>query len=187
MPRPFAICILFTAATLCFGDDQPARLDNAADSPADYGPFRDASPEELKQLSEIDEPAAQILSKYLFKEIDKYETRIAQLERQLASQSSSNPQPLSTTPMPVDAHARASHSAGLTPARTSTRTADTLESASHSAPSPYAPSPPQSSANSLQPSPFTPAKTWQRINLHGQWFYIVPVEHVDAFTPPQSK
>jgi hypothetical protein len=168
MTRPFAICLLFTAATFCLGDDQPARLDNAADSPADYGPFRDASPEELKQLSEIDEPAAQILTKYLGREIAKYEARISQLEKQVASQSSSNPPPLSATVRPVDALAQASHSAGLTP-------------------SPYATSRPESSAKSPQSSPFTPAKTWQRINLHGAWFYIVPVEHVDAFTPPQSK
>ena len=164
MIRPLTLCLLFTLATFCQGQDRAAKFANAADSPVDYGPFRDASPEELKQLSEIDEPAAQILSKYLGKEIAKYEARISQLENQVASQSSSNPLPLSTTPTPVDALARASHSA----------------------PSPYAPSPPQPSAKSPQPSPFRPT-TWQRINLHGQWFYIVPVEHVDAFTPPQSK
>ena len=186
MIRPLTLCLLFTLATFCHGQDRAAKFANAADSPIDYGPFRDASPEELKQLSEIDEPAAQILSKYLGKEIAKYEARISQLENQVASQSSSNPLPLSTTPTPVDALARASHSAGLRPRPASTSVVDALARASHSAPSPYAPSPPQPSAKSPQPSPFRPT-TWQRINLHGQWFYIVPVEHVDAFTPPQSK
>jgi hypothetical protein len=138
---------------------------NGADSNPRDGAFADASPAELELLSTIDEPSRKILSKYLSKEFDKYEARITQLEDQLAKQSNTTPQPLYATPTPVDA----------------------LAQAAHTTPSPYAPAPTQSNETSSRPQPNAPAKTWQRVNLHGKWFYIVPVEHVDAFGPPQQR
>jgi len=174
MFRLLTICILFTAAALCHGDDPAAPFANAEDSNAREGWLRDASPAELQQLSKIDEATRKFLSKYMNKasdhisrEFDKYEARIAQLEDELASRSKSNPQPLNATPTPVFAPAKSSRYAP--------------------SPAPYGLFQVQASTSSPIPLPNRPAKTWQRVNLHGQWLYIVPVEHVDAFAPPQPK
>lgn len=173
MIRRLTLCILFATATLCHGEDRAAKFDNAPDSNTHEGAFADASPTELQRLSTIDEETRKILSKYLSKEFDKYEARISQLEDELARRSKSHPQPQYATPTPVPAppspYAPPAKVAAYSPYRQPE--------------SPYA----QSPAASPRQTPSTPAKTWQRFNFNGQWFYIVPVEHVDAFTPPQPE
>ncbi|MDA8746534.1 hypothetical protein N9N28_18065 [Rubripirellula amarantea] len=167
MIRPITICALFAAASLFHCDSNAQEInnfDNGADSNTPDGAFADASPAELELLTTIDEPLRKILSNYLSKEFDKYESRITQLEDQLAKQSNTSPQSLYATPTPVNGFAQAAHTT----------------------PSPYAPAPTQSNETSSPPQPNAPAKTWQRVNLNGKWFYIVPVEHVDAFSPPQQ-
>ena len=180
MIRSITVCIFFTVATLCNGDDKATQFDKVSqpakspDSSAHVGAFADASPAELQQIAKINEATRAVLSQYLDKEFDKYEARIAQLEAQLASRTSSKPQPRHATPNPyvpspaaLDTYQKFTNSAG--------------EKSTTSA------APPQLPNASRQPSPYRPAQTWQRVNLNGQWFYIVPVGHVDAFAPPRLK
>jgi len=195
MIRLLTLCILLTIATLCQGDDGAAEFDSAPDSNTHEGAFADASPAELQRLSTIDEETRKILSKYLSKRFDEYEARISQLEDELASRSKSNPQPQYATPTPAPAppspYTPPPKAAAYSPYRQPDyaqpaatwprRQAQTNRTQYR--PPDYA----QPAATSPQQTPSTPAKTWQRFNLNGRWFYIVPVEHVDAFTPPQPE
>jgi len=176
MIRPLTLCALFTVTTLCHGGDRATQFDkvsqpaNSLDSSPHGGALADASSAELQQLAEINEATRKVLNK----EFDKYEARIAQLEDQLASRPNSKPQPRQATanryvPSPVafDTYQQFTNSAGEKSTTSATQ--------------------PQPTKASPQPSPYTPVQTWQRVNLHGQWFYIVPVEHVDPFAPRQPK
>jgi hypothetical protein len=186
MIRPVTLCILLTVATLCHGDDGVADFDNAAARNTHGGPFADASPAELQQLLKIDEAAKRVLAKYLSHEFDTYEARITQLEDELARRSKPRSQPRYATPAQVPTpvspyQPTRNHSPYAAPARFTDP---------KSTPSPAQPErlqAQQPSPTSSPAAPSTPAKARQRFNFNGQWFYIIPVEHVNASTPSQAQ
>ena len=193
---------------LCHGDDRVAEFDNAAESNPHVGVFADASPAELQQLSKIDEAPLRSISKYLRKDFGKYVARLARLEKQLARRSKPESAAAIRSPLASPSNASPSNASpsNASPSNaiavcTSIAVPDAIQSPANSPygqparladpkPTPSAARPESPRAHTIltkrQPASSAPAQTWQRFNLNGQWFYIVPVEHVDAFTPSQA-
>lgn len=185
MIRSVTLCILFTVATLCHGDDRAEEFNNVGDNNFNKGVFADVSPVELQQLSTINETARKVLSKLICKEFDKYEARITQLEDELARRP--NPQPRYAPPAPVPQ--LPSPYQGLQPTPNYNPYAPLPRIAKpKSTPTRTQPKSPQAQQPLTTPLRQAPsAKTWQRFHVNGRWFYIIPVEQVDAFTPSQAQ
>ena len=129
--------------------------------------------ERLAALAATDESMIKLLGQYMSWEFTQYETRIDQLEDLLAQQSG-NPiglQPAVIAPV-ANAYVPNPYDAKYAPIPTTVRTHPTRPAN----PIPTAPS-----------TPTTVPDSWQRLNIKGQWFYIIPVKQAVDFDASQGE